>query len=42
VDYLLVEWHGLTVPKDVVDLAKAAAEKLKAEGVNVPLYDSAA
>jgi FkbM family methyltransferase len=40
VDHLLIEWHGIEVPEDKVLLAKAAVEKLKAEGVNLPSYDS--
>jgi len=44
VDYLFVEWHH-EVPEDA-DFhharAKAAEEKLKAEGVIMPSYDSAA
>ena len=44
VDHLLVEWHDF-VPGDGAlrrERAKAAAEKLKAEGVNMPDYNSAA
>jgi hypothetical protein len=40
VDHLLIEWHGIEVPEDQVLLAKAAVEKLKAEGVNLPSYES--
>ena len=43
VDHLLVEWHGL--PERVPlshEMAKAAAEKLEKEGINMPKYDSPA
>ncbi|KEF52230.1 uncharacterized protein A1O9_11857 [Exophiala aquamarina CBS 119918] len=42
-DYLLIEWHP-TIPEDIDTSdarAKAAIEKLKAGGVNMPDYDSA-
>lgn len=42
VDHLLIEWHGIDLPEEDKEIAKAAAEKLKAEGVNLPFYDSAA
>ncbi|KAJ5364855.1 uncharacterized protein N7496_010568 [Penicillium cataractarum] len=50
-DYLLVEWHPSVIdkadlPEDEVTFRharmKAAEEKLKAEGVNMPHYDSSA
>jgi FkbM family methyltransferase len=42
VDHLLVEWHGSVPdnPEFSHAIAKAAEEKLKAEGVNMPWYDS--
>ena len=40
VDHLLIEWH-LNVAEDET-LAKIAIEKLMAEGVNMPAYDSGA
>ena len=45
IDHLFIEWHaskGIEVPEEDIDRASAAAEKLKAEGVNLPSYDSAA
>jgi FkbM family methyltransferase len=42
-DYLLIEWHS-KIPQDIdaSDIrAKAAIERLKAGGVNMPDYDSA-
>ena len=42
VDHLFIEWHAINVPEGDVERAGAAAEKLKAEGVNLPSYDSAA
>jgi hypothetical protein len=43
VDHLLVEWHGSVPdnPEFSDAIAKAAEGKLKAEGVNMPSYDSA-
>jgi FkbM family methyltransferase len=42
VDHLLVEWHGGVAGDAALNYAKAAEEKLKAEGVNMPVYDSPA
>ncbi|KYK59647.1 FkbM family methyltransferase [Drechmeria coniospora] len=41
VDYLLVEWHSFGLTEEE-PLARAAAEKLKNEGVQMPPYDSGA
>lgn len=42
VDYLLIEWHTSGIPDELIAKAKSAQEKLEAEGVNIPFYDSAA
>lgn len=46
VDYLLVEWHPVDEmveePEEIRARAKAAEEKLQAEGVNMPPYNSGA
>ena len=42
VDYLLIEWHLPGVPEALIFQAKAAEEKLRAQGVNIPFYDSEA
>jgi len=44
VDYLLVEWHNFALEAADYNEARAmaAVEMLKAEGVNMPSYDSAA
>lgn len=41
IDYLLVEWHT-GMAKAYHDLANAAMEKLKKEGVQMPTYNSPA
>lgn len=42
IDYLLIEWHE-TLPDEIaLAKAKAAADKLVAEGVKMPPYSSPA
>jgi hypothetical protein len=42
IDHLLVEWHKPLVNQTVIDKANTAVEELKAHGVNIPNYQSAA
>ena len=42
VHYFFIEWHPPGVHNALVIQAKAAEEKLKADGVNIPSNDSAA
>ncbi len=42
IDHLLVEWHTNLPTEAAVKRANAAVDRLRAEGVHMPEYDSAA